>query len=828
MAKILSTVSTHSHTAQSVMARILATENIRVVVDPTMTTAAFDLKNRTLLLPQWKDMSKPVYDMLIGHEISHALHTPADGWRETCNKISGTTDHNTPAWRTASLYLNIVEDARIERLIQLKFPGFRRDFVAAYNELNDKNFFGVKGQDMNSLSLADRLNLYYKLGTIGSVGINFTAAEDEFIRRIDSATSFADAAQIAEDLFKFCNQKQHKQQNQPPVNPNSGSQSNNGQNNTKSNQSAPQSKQSQDQNNGDSDSDNTPDRGGDQGGDEKRQGSGSDAKDGDGDQDSTKQPADSGSKNDTPGPVGTNHDQGEVPPTPMTQKAFNDNMQQQVARDNYATTVNAPTKLVHCNINEVVVDCKKIVETARADFPFLWNPVKEQEQRIVKNATRLQTDFMRASKKQVDLLMKQFELRKAAQIAKRESVRKTGILDTVRMVNYKHSEDIFRRNTMLPEGKNHGLVMFVDWSGSMSMCLEAVMEQTMVLVEFCRRMQIPYEVFAFTTRAFNNGADASYIDPTNTPKRSDLWKDKTMSGYERDTKEDMISSGVRTPSTHEQFALLNLLSSRLSRTEHQDMMLFLRALVGRRDHELSFYHPQNNSRWELSGTALDETIVAAMQIVPQFKTANKLDIVNTVFLTDGETSCPYIRGSQLIDPTTKAVYSDDSFLCEDERRYGSSSGTHSTDVLLLALRDITKANVVGMYLTSSAGCINTNRFFRKEVKRKTNMILAGRNNPKDSWAIAAANRDAAREVQKDLAKVFNEDNCVIADEGTSGYSEYYIIKSTTRVLADENDPMKSVQVGASQTALKKAFLKSFENKNKSRVLINRFIELIAR
>jgi hypothetical protein len=238
------TVSTTTHAAQSVMARILATENIRVVVDPKMTTAAFDLKNRTLLLPQWKDMGKSVYDMLIGHEISHALHTPAEGWRETCNKISGTTDHNSKSWQTASLYLNVVEDARIERLIQIKFPGFRRDFIAAYNELNDKNFFGVKGVNMNTLTLADRINLYYKLGTIGSVGINFTPAEDQFIRRIDNATTFADAAQIAEDLFKFCMEQQHKNQPQQnngnPNKPCNGGQSDKGQNNSQQDKSQDQ------------------------------------------------------------------------------------------------------------------------------------------------------------------------------------------------------------------------------------------------------------------------------------------------------------------------------------------------------------------------------------------------------------------------------------------------------------------------------------------------------------------------------------------------------------------------------------------------------------
>lgn len=820
MAKSHTTVSSTSHAAQSVMARILATENIRVVVDPTMNTAAFDLKNRTLMLPQWKDMGKSVYDMLIGHEISHALHTPADGWRETCNKISGTTDHNAPAWRTASLYLNVVEDARIERMIQIKFPGFRRDFIAAYNELNAKDFFGVKYTNMNTLTLADRINLYYKLGTIGAVGISFTAAEDQFIRRIDNATTFAEASQIAEDLFRFCNEQQHKNQQQQnngsPNKPCNGGQSDKGQN--KSQGDKPSQKQEQ-QDQGESG--DTPDRGGDQGGDESQSGGG----DTDQQDDKGPQPADSKDGNSAPKSDmggGADSTPGAVPPVPMTQQTFNEKMSQQVQRDNYGS-IQAPTKLVHCNLDKVVIDCKKCVETARTDAPFLWNPTTFKDTVMVEFFTKTQADFMRASKKQVDLLMKQFELRKAAQIAKRESVRKTGILDTVRMVNYKHSEDIFRRNTMLPEGKNHGLVMFVDWSGSMGVCLEAVMEQTMVLVEFCRRMQIPYEVFAFTTRSFDSGKDRSdgYYDDADTKKSNDQWSGDVERHYSDASKEKMIASGFHNPSTHPQFALLNILSSRLSRTEHTDMMHFLRAFVSRgRDPQGQTHFMMQSMRWELSGTALDESIVAAMQIVPQFKTANKLDIVNTIFLTDGDTSVPYVKGSQLIDPKTKAVYSDEKF------NTTGYSDCRSTDVLLLALRDITKANVVGMYLTHDAGHIYAPRFFRKEYERRMKMQMAGKS-VKDRYAEMAAQRAVTKEISTELRKQFNEDNCLIADADTTGYSEYYIIKSTARVV-QKDDPMDAIAAGASQAAVKKAFLKSFENKNKSRVLINRFIELIAR
>ena len=422
------------------------------------------------------------------------------------------------------------------------------------------------------------------------------------------------------------------------------------------------------------------------------------------------------------------------------------------------------------------------------------------------------------------MLFRSFELRKAAQIAKRESVRKTGILDTVRMVNYKHSEDIFRRNTMLPEGKNHGLVMFVDWSGSMGGTIDAVMEQTMVLVEFCRRMQIPYEVFAFTTRNFTTGNDArdgySVGRDEALKTHKNQWRGDVSGNYDGAQDRDVtVARGVERPRTHPEFSLLNLFSSRLSRTEHKDMMLFMRGFIGR-GRLTSDYSDNFNlaARWELSGTALDETIVAAMQIVPQFKSNNKLDIVNTIFLTDGETSVPYCADA-LIDPATKAVYTDEQFRTDHHR-----GSRHSTDILLIALRDMTKANVVGMFLTSD-GSMYAERHFRKEYERR--MRIAEATVQGDKWRVQSAQRNARQEFIKELRAQFNEDNCLVADAASTGYSEFYLIKASARVI-DTHDPMDTIAVGATQNALKKAFTKSFEGKNKSRVLINRFIELIAR
>ena len=57
------------------LAKLLATENL-TVEHRKVTTASFDVVNRVLILPIWKTASNTVYDLLVGHEVGHALYTP--------------------------------------------------------------------------------------------------------------------------------------------------------------------------------------------------------------------------------------------------------------------------------------------------------------------------------------------------------------------------------------------------------------------------------------------------------------------------------------------------------------------------------------------------------------------------------------------------------------------------------------------------------------------------------------------------------------------------------------------------------------------------------
>ncbi len=127
MNKTLPTVNT---AAKDILARLLASEDLSVQHDPSAQTAYFDTQNRVLCLPVWENMDNHMYDMLVGHEVSHALYTPADGWQGFVGE-----DKDSPL---RHMCLNVCEDVRIERKIKDKFPGLRRDFAKAYKSLHDK------------------------------------------------------------------------------------------------------------------------------------------------------------------------------------------------------------------------------------------------------------------------------------------------------------------------------------------------------------------------------------------------------------------------------------------------------------------------------------------------------------------------------------------------------------------------------------------------------------------------------------------------------------------------------------------------------------------
>jgi hypothetical protein len=358
----------------------------------------------------------------------------------------------------------------------------------------------------------------------------------------------------------------------------------------------------------------------------------------------------------------------------------------------------------------------------------------------------------------------------------RSKTSKTGEIDMTRLHNYKFTDDIFKRMTKTPNGKSHGLVMFVDWSGSMQHHITDTIKQVLNLTMFCKKVNIPFEVYALSSYSKNDFYGSYHRTIIQNTKIGDM---------------------VLNP-----FMLLNLLSSKMSTRSYNTASSMLLDFgsngMGR---GVNYTAPG----WmHLSGTPLNETVVAAFQIVPEFKKKNNLEIVNTVFLTDGDGSAVTCRAdyvdmygkvrvsSSHSGPKTRTFFRDPITKSSIEvtmSRY-SSIGSQQTICLLKLLKQRLNSNIVGFYICKPAGA--------REI-----LLQYG-----------------AKDVEQQYQDFRLQGHTQINDVG---YDEYYIIKSD-KMCIDDTD----FEVTNNTTrSLVSAFTKYTGNKVNNRVVLNRFIKLIA-
>ena len=184
---------TVKHEIKSQLAKLLATEDI-IVEHKQVDTAQFNVHTRVLTLPMWERASSNVMDMLVGHEVGHALFTP---------------DVDPPS-DIPHQFVNVVEDARIEKLMKRKYMGLAKSFYKGYNELHEEDFFELDGEDITNFNLADRANLYFKLGS--RLDLVFSSTEEQIINIIDKCETYADVKKAALILYEYCREQQNQEQ----------------------------------------------------------------------------------------------------------------------------------------------------------------------------------------------------------------------------------------------------------------------------------------------------------------------------------------------------------------------------------------------------------------------------------------------------------------------------------------------------------------------------------------------------------------------------------------------------------------------------------------
>jgi hypothetical protein len=605
--------------------------------------------------------------------------------------------------------LNILEDSRIERKIKTKYPGIRISFLKGYKELFDKDFFETKHKSVNNLNFLDKVNLYCKGGV--HLNIYFTDFERELIREIESTETYDDVVELYQKVLDYCKMEEQQKQNEIKM-----------------------SRPLEDDEDDDYDDEDEIEY--DENGEPE-------TKDDDWEEENNFDDTMEGeeSNEQVSIPVGDHHIRS------YTDEAYRRNESQ----------LFADKEMNYVYINIPKVDIKQAI----FDYKDLFARYKSESRPVLREEFN---KYRRESNKVVSYLVKEFELRKNAEQMKRASVSKTGDLNMDKIFSYQFSEDIFKKMTVVPGGKSHGLIMFLDWSGSMANHIENTVKQLFNLVLFCKKVNIPFEVYAFT-------------DATDFSKP-----------YFQKAKPGDAYMGS--------FILMNILSSRMSASEFTDAGGALMYMTS---------HVHHQPHWfRLSGTPLNEAVITAMELVPYFQKKYKLQIVNTVFLTDGDgaaiqnyyrqdggiQSFGYRRGQEhvvFVDPVNKQ-----QVIYKSHESYFKMTG-----LLVALLKARTGANVIGFYVATP-----------KELLSKMYDFFGL------EW------NSSEREKLKDT---FRKDKYLVATKTL--FDDYYVLRSNA--LDTNDDAEFIVRENATTRGLVSAFTKYTTAKINNRVILNRFIGLIS-
>lgn len=760
---------TVSKNSKSLLARLLAEENIRVEHSSEVVTASFNVETRLLLLPIWKDDSytPDIYDLFVGHEVAHALYTPND--IELLESSMKRSNH---------AFLNVVEDARIEKLMKRKFQGLQAPFKNAYQDLYERDFFSLKGQPIQSRNFIDRINLFFKLRyalNLYAPSI-FNSEEMSFIRRIDDAETYAEVADICEDLYKYLKEKQEEQPQQQ-MSPSESGGDNEPQDGETCEMPSDEESEEFDETSGSREAEEESDENAEESSEESN---GEETK-----QEEQKSTTSSDDKSNPQDGQQTSIHMDEF--TSETSQSLEDNLKDMVNENTRESVyINLHSKYV---LSDYVHDYTEV----QAEFEHQISAIEVLHRQHYSHGDEPELKFpslkelISENSKTISYLVKEFEMKKAARAQALSSEAKTGAINTSKLWSYQVNEDIFLRKTNTPDGKNHGMVMVVDWSGSMGSTVLNTVKQTIVLATFCKRVGIPFEVYNFTSINRKTVGGTSILPLSEG---------------------DIILGEI---------ALRNTLSSRMSgKVFNQSCQNYLNIAAAVANDIATYYIPyrmmsQALSNDQFGATPTNQALVLLDRVIPKFRKENSLEKVNLVLLTDGEPT-DYIHYKKIEDgyPTDRStryasnVYvrdtsTNETYRMTSESDYSGIDGFESSKFLIKILREKHGINSIGFYLLNSHG--------RNEIKRVIQRFVN-------------YNLQPYMEEYRDLRKEFNKNNFFVATN--SGHNEYYIINAKVDPKTDELDVNSSM----SKAAIAKSFMSHNRSKVVNRQLLNKFVDLV--
>ena len=686
--------------SQEYLAKLLAKENL-TVQHGNYQTASFDVVNRVLRLPLWKDQGKDVYDLLVGHEVGHALYTPADGWHDSDKEIPGVPRS----------YINIIEDIRIEKMIQRTYPGIVRAFKSGYKKLFDSNLFGTDDRDINKASFMDRVNVHSK--GRGYLPVEFTQLEQLFVDMAMAVETWDDVLNACREINDFVKAKEDYEDEDK--------------------EECSQGTPSED---GIEEENETEGMSQDDSGDESD---------------------DSGSSEGQSGSIGDG-EEAEPESDTFTDDAFRENQEQLLEQDENGRAPQYSTGISDNRLKDMLVPYAMLKEAR------LENRWKVSECYSHADSYTQYDALVKEVKPIVNLMAKDFERKKAAWEYSRSSEAKKGSLNVNKLHQYQYSEDIFLTVQQLAQAKSHGIVMLVDWSGSMQDIALDTIKQTIMIGMFCKRVNIPFEAYSYTTGK-NLGETCSELG------------DNEMENTHNTKIVQVLSSSMKKVNFDE--AARHLYATALAVTyrgpfRYQDVCAFDR----------------------MGSTPTIQTLVASADILTDFRKKHGVQKLNVMLLTDGAADSYWINNDY--DRDRAKTTSEIMFKFKNKSVRGDNSAELVAGTIQ-ALKEITGANVLGFFL----------------AKDKRDF----------AWAFRSYVRIYDSVIYDKNLKEFNK-NGVVTYNNVDGYNEFFIVKLSNRQVVDEFE-VKDKGHGIEIKDIKREFRKFNKNRKNSKQLVNKITNAVA-
>ena len=774
----------------------MASENL-TVEHQKIHTAKFDPVNRVLYLPIWQDMTGFMYDHLGGHEVGHALYTPADGWHDVA-----TDDSKGKNFKS---FLNVVEDARIEKKVTRKFPGLKTSFKKGFQELLDRDFFGIKYKDVNSLPFIERLNLYTKSQYTAEY-IRFTTEEMVYVTKVQNLETWEDVLALTGEIYDYSKNEQFDMQMEQQMRDfemfdmdadgdysesdydYGESESEDGQPESGKNSKSSDEK-SEEQAENTQGANNTNETDNEEFGDEETEP----------DFDRYKKSVES--------------DRDQFSPECRTDDSY---------RQNENSLLDEKCK-PYLYLDIPTVNAKNVFTPAKRVQELLGNYYSEaiSEGRF-DNAyvQKLVNDFKNKNDRYVGLLAKEFEMRKAAKAFSKSKLSDTGDIDINKLCNYKFDDNIFRKVMLVPKGKSHGLILLLDCSGSMSDNMAGSIEQILVLSMFCRKVNIPFSVYGFTDCSETYQIDRGLDKFAN--RRND---DRSFSSKVG----ELGFSNVQ---------LREYLNSKMSNVEFtkslRNLILLKESYVYTRGQYNRIGRPESEN---LSNTPLVQAVFAVGSILNNFRTTNNLDITSLVIVHDGDadnasqynveverkhddgTIVKHVYGYGFDMRTYNVVVRDRKnkfeyvFKPDNTKSYSYYTNEELLRSALEWIRVVGKTKVFGFFILAS-----------RHGQAKN--AIRGRYHFEDGGTIEEMRRNnssLAFETEKALIKKFRDEKFLISN--TKGYNSFYLIAGGSD-LQTEGEELE-INGNVTSHKLKTAFMKMAKKKQVNRVLVSKFIQGMA-